>query len=100
MDWTAYQETYGKRQQERMREMLKGIENPTLEQIQAAADSNYPFSDSMRFCSRHTRDSDVIEVTECVSCYAHPQKHVKASLSSLIEHMIIDPFQQSKPCWL
>lgn len=98
MDWIAYQETHGKRQQERMREMLKGIKNPTLEQIQAAADSNYPFSDSMRFCSRHTRDSDVVEVCKCINCFA--TKKETTTLAHLIVTGLIDPFQKSKPCWL
>lgn len=30
---------------------------------------NYPFAEAMRFCSRHTRDSDVIDVIECADCH-------------------------------
>lgn len=68
MDWITYQEMHGTRQQERMREMLKGLKNPTLEQVQAAANSNYPFNEAMQFCTRHNRDSDVIDVVECREC--------------------------------
>lgn len=68
MDWITYQETHGIRQQERMREMLKGIKNPSLEQVQAVADSNYPFNQAIKFCNRHSKDSAIMDVVNCADC--------------------------------
>lgn len=52
---------------------------------------NYPFSDGMHFCSEHSRDSDVIAVDKCKSCYATQPIDKFASL---------DPFQHRVPCWV
>jgi len=37
---------------------------------------NYPFSDAMVFCSRHTKHSDVIDVDRCTDC-RKPGKQVQ-----------------------
>lgn len=31
---------------------------------------NYPFSDGMVFCSRHNKQSDIIDVDQCSDCFA------------------------------
>ena len=56
---------------------------------------NYPFSDFMRFCPEHTRDSDVVEVCKCNNCYA--TRRESTTLAGLIVTGRIDPFQKHKP---
>lgn len=36
--------------------------------------SNYPFSENLVFCSKHTANSDICDVMDCTDCHVVPVK--------------------------